>query len=278
MCRDETIRALRFVSNTTAFAWRPVLHVAEARVHEDRHGERGRQRADVRVGGVRLRVEVVREVPLVHDLARVGLELDDHVGDQLIGARELVGRLAAHRLREPADLQQLRADRDEVAVGHRMDLVVHRVDVDGDRVGPGDRAAVLVLRQPTELEATRPLVDDVAQDIDLPSAHVVVLVEDVAVVEHPGIADREWCLVVPDDVAFGVDTDEQAEVRRGLAGDRRGRRSRGDREQGDAGRHLRRVTRDRERRDLRRQRSGRERHRPALAVWPAESFAVTVKV
>ncbi len=195
-------------------------------------------------------MEVVREVPLVDDLARVGLELDDHVRDELVGAGELVGRLAAHRLREPTHLEQLGADGDEVAIRHRVDLVVHRVDIDRDRVRSCDLAPVLVCREPPELEPTRPLVQDVAEDVDLTGAHVVVLVEDVAVRQHAGVADRARRLVVPDDAPFGVDTEEKPEVGWRLPGDRRGRDTLRDGEQRDAGSHLRRVARHPELRDV----------------------------
>ena len=100
---------------------------------------------------------------------------------------------------------------------------MHRIDVDRDRVRSGDRAAVLVGGEPSELEAPSPLVHDVAEHVDLARAHVVVLVEDVSVRQHASVADRAGRLVVPDDAAFGVDADQEPEVRCRLPRHGRGR-------------------------------------------------------
>ena len=84
--------------------------------------------------------------------------------------------------------------------GSLVDLMMDRVGLDRDGVGAGDRATELVGGQAPSLEDAGPLADDLTRQVDLACPHVVVLVEDVAVVEQASVADGARRPVVPDDI------------------------------------------------------------------------------
>ena len=145
------------------------------------------------------RIHVFERMPLPDDLSRLAIKLDNHVAHDFLplarGVRvEFAGVVVV-------DLLPLRREYEDVAVGQLVDLVMESERVDRDALGRAFGTALRI-----------PLVDCVAQPVDLDQAVVGGTEYDVPVPDLLEVADPRVDPVVPDDLADTVQGHQHSEI------------------------------------------------------------------
>ena len=150
--------------------------------------EAGRQRAVTDA----VWVEQVEELPLVDDRT-VRLEFHEHVADDRLRRARRVWIFLA---RIPVgDLPDLGRQRQDVSGRHHEHVVMKRIDVDRNAARRSDLHG----------SGRVPLIDDVAEHVDLEQDAVEAEIEQMAVVETLVFHRGPRGFVLPDDFAIGVD-------------------------------------------------------------------------
>ena len=161
-------------------------------------------------------IEIVRVPPLLDDLAREG-QLGDDVADDDGRIRDRVAVVILDAVTETfglgrVELDDLGADREQVAVAQLIELVVRAVDVGGLGELAGVDVAEQVLLHEVGGDQGPELGEVVPEHVDLTDDDVVDRDQQGAPGRGAHIGDLEGGLVVPDDLAGLVDAEDPALV------------------------------------------------------------------